>query len=207
MPRPTWLCIRTQTPAASTMASPSHARPTPSRRCTSSRSRALCPIRRAAKPAVPATSIHPARAVRKAQPARITTGSLDRVAGVAFRAPFFPERPVLLPPLPLPLPALGLPPPRLPPPPAFPRPEPLAPPRPLAPARELALLPPERFAELTSPVPPFPVRALPPEGVAPAERPLPAPPERGAAERPPGPASRDPAPLPPRPEPTGRAEP
>ena len=60
MDRPTRLSIPHQMLAASTIATASQSSPTPSRRCSGSRSRALWPNRRAVKPARLATTIHAA---------------------------------------------------------------------------------------------------------------------------------------------------
>ena len=83
MKRPTGLPIRHQTLAASTIAMPSQSSPTPSRRCSGSRSRALCPNRRAVKPAPPATTIHAAASACPIHWTRIRMGSrgLGRAGG------------------------------------------------------------------------------------------------------------------------------
>ena len=81
MDRPTGLPIRHQMLAASTMPMASHSRPTPSRRCSGSRSRAPFPNRRAVNPVVPATTIHAAASACPIHWIRIRMGS--RVAGFA----------------------------------------------------------------------------------------------------------------------------
>ena len=79
--RPTGLPIRHQMLATSTIAMASQSSPTPSRRCSGSRSRALRPNRRAVKPTVPATTIHAAARAWPIHWIRIRMGS--RVLGRA----------------------------------------------------------------------------------------------------------------------------
>src|ERR1700733_14726175 len=112
MPRPTGLCIRAQIPAPRRIARPSQNSPTPSRRWSGCRSRALRPKRRAPKPTAPATSIHPAPDAWSSHLARITIGSFEGAG-----APFFPPPP----------------PPPAPPRPPAPRDPPLGPERPAPP--------------------------------------------------------------------------
>src|SRR5215469_1837683 len=114
MNSPAVLRMRTQTPAANTMASPRQTSPTPSRWWSGCRSRAPRPIWRTANPTVPASTIHAAMTVRNSHLARMTTGSRDCLAARRLLTaprlplplllpPFFPERPVP-PPRPLPAP-------------------------------------------------------------------------------------------------------
>src|SRR6201995_3105460 len=77
MPRPATLFMPHQMLAASTMATAIQSSPTPSRRCSGSRSRALLPTRRAAKPREVAATIQAAASACPTQPTRIRTGSRD----------------------------------------------------------------------------------------------------------------------------------
>src|SRR6516162_7907449 len=169
MNSPAGFLMRTQTPAANTIASPRQTSPAPSRWWSGCRSRAPRPMWRTANPTAPAIRFQAAAMVRNTHLARMTTGS--RVGFCPLRlpaAPFFPppvlppllpERPVAVPPPPRPprgLPdrAVPLPPParadRPEPPAAAPRPPPEPPPR--------AELPrPEPFPELPRPEPPLPL--------------------------------------------------
>src|SRR5215469_7394635 len=113
MNSPAVLRMRTQTPAANTIASPRQSSPAPSRWWSGCRSRALRPIWRTANPTAPAISIHPAARVRNTHLARMTTGSrvgccLPRLRAAPFLPPLavlppvLPERPVAPPPAPRP---------------------------------------------------------------------------------------------------------
>ena len=93
MKRPTGLPIRHQMLAASTIAMPSQSSPTPSRRCSGSRSRALRPNRRAVKPTLPATTIHAAASACPIHWIRIRMGS--RGSGRAGRRRPWPARRLL----------------------------------------------------------------------------------------------------------------
>src|SRR5215471_7926198 len=86
-----------QVVAATAIAAARKARPTPSRWCIGSRSRALRPSARAAAPAVWASSIQAADSALATQPRKIMIGS---VCGGDLR---FLERPRLFRPLPPPL--------------------------------------------------------------------------------------------------------
>ncbi len=93
-----------QVVAATTIAAPRKARPTPSRRCSGSRSRALRPRARAPAPAAWANSIHTPDTARATQPMKIMIGS---VCGADRRFERPRPRPPLDPPrvfLPLPEP-------------------------------------------------------------------------------------------------------
>ena len=76
--RPAKLCRWNQVVAATTRAAARKARPTPSRWCAGSRSRAFFPNRRAPKPTACAATIHRPATSRASQPARIRIGSAVR---------------------------------------------------------------------------------------------------------------------------------
>ncbi len=75
--RPMVLPALNQVPAAATIAAPRAVRPRPSRRWAGSRSRALRPIARAAKPTACARPIHASATTRAIQLTRITIGLAD----------------------------------------------------------------------------------------------------------------------------------